>query len=354
MCSYIFTQVASYSYFGPSGIALADFDLDSNLDMVVSSTSANNVRVFLGNGTGSFSSSASYSTGYSSYPRAIALGDFNKDNELDMVVADYSAGNIAILLGSNGGNFSAATFCSVGANPYGVAVGDVNNDTCSDIAVASLGSNNVVILLGNCSGTFGASGTVKTFSTGAGSNPCFVALADLNSDGRLDIAVANHLSNTVGIFIGYGNGNFSAQTTYSTGSGTSPNMITIADFNQDTYLDIVVVNSFSSSSGIFFGYGNGLFSTQTTVATTYSSIAVTTADINNDNLPDLICTHYSVGSFGILLGDGNGTFEAEILTTLSSGGPFGIACGDFNGDNKQDIAITNGLSGTVQIFLNPC
>ncbi|CAF1204527.1 unnamed protein product [Adineta steineri] len=353
-CSYIFTYVASYSYSAPVGIATADINNDGKLDIVETNTGTNDVSVLLGMGNGNFTASGSYSTGSGSYPRAVAFGDFNKDNQLDIVVANYFTGNVAILLGYGTGVFGTATLCTIASNPYAVAVGDVNGDTCPDIAVASQSANSITILLGNCSGAFGGSGTVKTISTGSGSNPQFVAFADFNSDGRLDMAVANHLTDTMGIFLGYSNGTFSAQTTYSTGSGSNPNMLIIADFNLDGKLDVVVVNNFASYSGIFFGYGDGTFMAQTQIATSYFSGAVTSADINNDNKPDLICAHTSVGKIGIALNNGNGTFASEIFTATPGGGPNGIVCGDFNGDGKQDVAITNAAGGATQIFLNPC
>jgi hypothetical protein len=58
----------------------------------------------------------------------------------------------------------------------------------------------------------------------------------------LDIAVANSASNTVGVLLGYGNGSFGKQTSYLMGYGSHPYAVAIGDFNNDTWMDMVVAN----------------------------------------------------------------------------------------------------------------
>ena len=94
-----------------------------------------------------------------------------------------------------------------------------------------------------------------------------VAIGDFNNDSRLDIVVANYQANNIGIFIGYGNGSFSSQTTYSTGSGSNPYSVTVGDLNNDGRPDIAVANYGTSNVGVFIGYGNGSFTSQKTYST---------------------------------------------------------------------------------------
>ena len=63
----------------------------------------------------------------------------------------------------------------------------------------------------------------------------------MNNDTRLDIVVANGNDNNVSVLLGYGNGSFHDQMTYSTGS--YPSSVAVGDLNNDTRLDIVVANS---------------------------------------------------------------------------------------------------------------
>jgi hypothetical protein len=118
-----------------------------------------------------------------------------------------------------------------------VAVGDFNNDTRLDIVVANSGSNNVNVLLGYGNGCFANQTTYLTDSA-----PQFVAVGDFNSDSLLDIIVAIPDVNKIGIFLGYGNGIFGDLVKFSMGYGSLPFSVVVGDFNNDRKLDFAVVN----------------------------------------------------------------------------------------------------------------
>ncbi len=84
--------------------------------------------------------------------------------------------------------------------PFSLAFGDIDGDGKPDLAVANHDPGNattaVSVLLGN------GDGTLKTkVDFAAGTGPYSVITADLNSDGKLDLAVANVYSDNLSILL---------------------------------------------------------------------------------------------------------------------------------------------------------
>jgi hypothetical protein len=75
---------------------------------------------------------------------------------------------------------------------------------------------------------------------GTGSRSQFIATADFNQDGKLDLVVANYGSNTVGVLLGNGDGTFQTQVSFGVGNG--PIAVAARDFNGDGKLDLAVAN----------------------------------------------------------------------------------------------------------------
>ncbi|CAF4739757.1 unnamed protein product, partial [Rotaria sp. Silwood2] len=85
---------------------------------------------------------------YKSDPRSVAIGDFNNDAWLDIAVATYAADNVAIYFGYGNGTVGSPVkyFTGSGSAPSMIAVGDFDNDHRLDVVVANFGTNSVGIL----------------------------------------------------------------------------------------------------------------------------------------------------------------------------------------------------------------
>jgi hypothetical protein len=333
-------------------VAVGDFNNDTRLDIVVAYFSNDGVSVLLGYGNGSFANQIKYLIGSSVY--SVAIGDFNNDARLDIVAANMWNNSVSVLLGYGNGSFGNQMTYSTGSFPYFVVVGDFNNDTRLDMVVAYWDSNDVSVLLGYSNIIFV---TQTTLTTSHGSQPRSFAIGDFNNDDRMDIAVANFGSHTIGIFLGYGNISFANQLSYSTDSYSSPYSIAVGDFNNDTRLDIVVTNYDSDKVGVFLGYGNGSFTNQTTFSTGFDSdpYSVAVDDFNGDTISDIVVTNHATNTLGVFLGYGNGTFTSLIPFSLAYGSqPFFVVVGDFNSDKKLDFAVANEGTDSLNILLQTC
>jgi FG-GAP-like repeat len=153
-------------------------------------------------------------------PGSIAVADFNHDGKLDLAVANENSDNLSILLGTGVGTFEAAVNYPAGSSPASVAVGDFNRDGKLDLVVADAGSSigtTISVLPGNGDGTY-----QTAVGYPAGAEPISVAVADFNSDGKLDLVVADFgvdSGNTVSLLLGNGDGSFQMPTAYTVGTG---------------------------------------------------------------------------------------------------------------------------------------
>ena len=89
-----------------------------------------------------------------------------------------------------------------------------------------------------------------------------MATADLNGDGRLDLAIANLDSGNISVLLGNGDGTFRAAANYP--AGLNSEYVTVGDFNGDGIADLAVANYGPSSAtggnlSILYGNGNGSF-----------------------------------------------------------------------------------------------
>jgi len=133
-----------------------------------------------------------------------------------------------------------------------------------------------------------------------------VAVADLNGDGRPDLATAdyNGTSGTLSVLLGDGTGAFPAYRTYAVGD--SPSSVAVADVNGDGRRDLVTTNSGSGSNtvNVLLANGDGTFQTARIYYAGASPFAVATGAFNGDTFPDLAVVT-SAGNLAVLLNNGS-------------------------------------------------
>ena len=330
----------------------ASFAPPSGTVSFVDTSNSNNVvgSAALGSGSSSlsFPNLSASSTGNS--PSSVAVGDFNKDGNLDIAVTNQQDNTVGIFLGNGDGTFAAQSTVAVGNNPSSIVVGDFNNDGILDLAVVNQLDNTVSIILGTGNGAFTpALTTVGIGDQGSYSAPISIVAADFNGDGNLDLAILNPIDSTISVLLGNGDGTFT--TANSPKTGEIPVAIAVGDFNMDGIPDLVVVNELSSSLTILLGSGDGTFTAiPINPATGRYPTSVAVGDFNGDGIPDMVVGNSSDHTLTILLGCGNGTFTPVPISPYPGGWPASITVGDYNGDGNLDLAIAN-MSSSVKLLL---
>ncbi|CAF4008605.1 unnamed protein product, partial [Rotaria sordida] len=337
----------------PRYVNTADVDNDGNLDIVTVDSMSDCVSVNLGYGNGNFKPPLRYFTGSGSRPCSFVFVDLNNDSRLDIITANEGTDNVAVLFGYNYATFyNQKAYRAVGNfGSRAAVVGDFNNDKYLDVAVVFYTTSNLGIFLGDGNGSFN---TLLIFSTTMNSNPYSLVVSDVNMDGRLDVIVANVGTKNIGIFLGYGNGSFADVMTLSTGTNSQPWSVAVADFTNDGQMDIVVTIIGTHNIGIFYGYGNGSYAEMVSYRTddNYFPEVVRIGDFNNDNQADIAVVYPDASNIGILLGYGNGSFAKHANYSIPySTRPMWVALGDLNNDNKLDMVTANRDDNSMSIFV---
>lgn len=243
----------------PSGLALNDFNNDGKLDIAVSGFENNVVKLFLNN-TAAGSELAALSDGPSltvgSAPEAVVVGDFNGDGKPDMAAANYGAGTVSILLNTSTSatpTFAAKQDLSVGSQPLAIVAGDLNGDGTLDLAVANFGTDTVSLLI-NRTAPGGALSFDPVQNIDVGGDPQSLALADLNADGKLDLAVVNSSENTAWVLENRTASGAALDfvQVQSLVVGDGPTSLTIANFNSDAVPDLAVSGFLSGELAVLF------------------------------------------------------------------------------------------------------
>jgi hypothetical protein len=285
-------------------------------------------------------------------PVTVIPADFNGDGIPDLAIMDIAGDTVTVLLGNGDGTFQPPITTPIAALvPWSMVEGDLNGDGIPDLAYLSVsadpGSTEMSILLGNGDGTFTAGATYTVAQVNE--EDVSIAVADFNRDGILDLAVPNAGNDTMGIFLGNGDGTF-AQTSSSPSTGDEPIGAAVGDFNGDGIPDLAVTDYGASSITILLGNGDGTFTSNTFsegAATGQEPFAIVAADFNGDGTPDLAVVHEVANMISVFTGKGDGTFTPSWQYVF--GVAQDIAVADFNGDGIPDLAVPTG--GQIPLLL---
>ena len=291
-------------------------------------------------------SNVSFSAGAS--PSAAKIGDLDGDGRNDIAVVNLQ-GSLQLFFNNGAGSFQRISLNGLwplNSNTLDVDIADLNGDGRNDIAVAfstQAGAVSVLLNLGNRS--FAAPVNYNVCNSSRG-----VVIGDLDQDGDNDLVDISQCSRA-GVLLNNGQGSFGLNGTY--GSGSSSKSIALGDFNRDGFKDIAYVNQVANGSvTVLYNNGNGTFSLPENLYAGDLPDDVTVDDFDGDSRPDLAIANAYFSQIIILFNDypGGGFLGYSELTAIDT--PTSITSGDFDGDGRKDIAAVSWGTGWLAIFRN--
>jgi hypothetical protein len=334
----------------PTGIVTGDLNGDGRPDLVIANSNGpTTVSVLLAQPGGGFAAPTAYTVPYT--PQELALGDLNADGRLDLAVTNYdtvtSTNFVSVLYGNGAGGFNTPrTDLTTGSRPEGVVIADINRDGRTDIATADYAGGTVSIL-------YGTTGGFVPIDYPAGNSPYGLVAADFDGDGLLDLVVTNfnqdfNGNNTVSVLLNNRNG-VGAPVSYHTG-GTFPTRLVAGDFNGDGHPDLAVPNFQQNNVSVLLNNGSGAFNSYVNYAAGFNPTGVTVGDFDGDGRLDIATANRGTSDASVARGDGQGGFAAAQSFTTGPG-PAGLVAADLNGDGRIDLAVADD-NNSVSVLQN--
>jgi len=337
------------------GVNFSDLNGDGFMDVAVPNATMDTLSIFLNNGDGTFAAKVDYTPGAWFSPRSVAVGDINGDGAVDMAVTggiSSTEAGVSIFLNNGNGTFAYSTGYAM-TNPHDVVLGNFDANGSLDMAVTNWSSpDTLTVFLNNGNGTFAPPVDYPTGGVGLATTP---TAGDLNGDGSTDIVVANTGTATFSVFLNNGNGTFAPKDDYTTtGGGTSYLYLAVGDMNSDGKKDVAVVNAETDTLSIFLSDATGTLTNTANPSTGAAGArpaGVTMGDLDADGKMDVVVSNREARTLSLFLSNGDGTFAPKVDYTTTER-PVVVAVGNLNADGKIDMAASSYFSEAISTFKN--
>ncbi|MBK7875753.1 MAG: VCBS repeat-containing protein [Planctomycetes bacterium] len=282
-------------------------------------------------------------------PSEVAVGDMDRDGDLDLVCAVYDEDRIEVFLNQGNGQFGNALPHPAGDGPRALSLSDVDRDGHLDVLVLARTASDVLVLRNSGSGAIASTQVYDLASF----NPNDLAVGDVDNDGDDDF-VAPASSGRVRAFLNDGAGNFPTSSDVF-GTGTVEALL-LTDLDGDSDLDLVTNRSGSPASiGLHENLGGGVFGPVLAIPTIGTTGRMEAVDMDGDGDPDLVCgsaaSAPNPGVVLVLLNGGSFSFGA-VQSFPTGATPYHLAAGDLDRDGDVDILTGDAGAGTVSVLRN--
>lgn len=345
------TGVPMFSTLNARSVAIADYDNDGDDDILIASEPT---KLYRNDGNFLFTE-VGQASGINFTATIAVMFDADDDGWLDVLLA--TSWEVKFYKSDRDGSFTASTTSGFyPASNQAFLVGDLNGDQLLDVYTNNLSKwNQLFVNTGSAKFVDVVSGSGASWSSFAMGG----TLVDIDRDNDLDIYIVFDGRNPDQLFLNDGSGHFTnASVQYKLDVKSEAMGVDFADFNHDGKYDFYITNLWENM--LMLQQPDSTFvdnAESAGVDDNGMGWGVVCFDYNNDTYADVYVVNsylYNLYSNRLYKNNGNNTFtdvaDGTALEVNKNG--YGTATGDFNSDGKPDIVVANYGSDGVRVLKN--
>lgn len=359
--SGVFTLASSpFEGVGYAAVSVADVDSDTDMDVLICGQANSGVKanLYRNDGIGNFTLDIPASTTFTGvYLGTSEFGDVDSDGDADLVLMGYGDnGSFSGMYLNNGlGVFTLTASNFPQLNSSDVAFSDVDDDTDMDIFLS--GNDYMTgpfthLYLNDGSGVF----TLDMASTFNQTGSARLDVADANNDGFDDLVICgsvNGFGSMTNLYLNDGSGVFSvvAGTPFT---GVNNGWVSFEDIDADSNLDLIVTGT--GIAKLYRNIGNAVYesiSTSPFIGLSYGAVEL--ADIDNDGDLDAFMNGQGTQGFEskLYLNNGNGGYALDTVNSFIGAANAAADFADIDNDGDVDLMISGYNNGQfVKLYVN--
>jgi hypothetical protein len=290
-------------------IVLGDINNDGKLDIILYTRKEPGLEVYLGTGGGSFKKpqllfpDIAFST--------VKIVDMNDDKVKDVVGVNWITNEVNIFSNYGRLKFGNPVVITFDHEPTFLVPAHLHSAIIMDLIVGFADQRSLHTYFGDGMGNFNLSQSLTLDA-----NPSDILTFDASGSGKDDIAILNRDEKSLDIWLNDSRGSFEDPVDFAAGK-TPAQIVSFPDYNSHG-VNVAILDSSSSKVRVLYNSSaHHASAKELDYCLGSNPVGITIADFNHDSWPDLIVSNTGSQNFAIFKNRKDGTYDGQVVFPVS-------------------------------------